>query len=251
MKPLKWYQNLSSVKTRREEGCFLVEGQRAISQIHESAPDALEEVLCLEEQRGRYPQIPERIITRQQLRQITALTTPQGIAAVVALPDDIYSDRLPDHPGNRLLYLDDVQDPGNIGTIIRTAAAFGFAGVIMSEGCADPFGIKAVQASAGSLLSLWIRKTSSAPPLLADLQRGGHLLTGLDAHADTSLCDIKTGPKRILCLGNEGHGIGETIAVMIDETVRIPMDRSRAESLNVSVSAAIAMYSVSQQRIDL
>ncbi|MBN2416771.1 RNA methyltransferase [bacterium] len=251
MKPLKWYQHLSSVKARREEVCFLVEGQRAIAQIHETAPDALQEVLCLEDEQGRFPQIPERIITRQQLRQITSLATPQGIAAVVTLPGDVYSDHLPDDPGDLLLFLDDVQDPGNVGTIIRTAAAFGFPGVIMSDGCADPFSIKTVQASAGSILSLWLRKTSSGPALLAGLREDGYALAGLDAGAAISLTALKPTGKRVLCLGNEGHGLHAEVSVMVDEMVRIPIARQRAESLNVSVSAAIAMYHAVQQRIDL
>jgi len=251
MKPLKWYQSLSSTKGRRQERCFLIEGHRAVSQTIASHADAVREVLCLDEHRGAYAQFPTRTITRQQLREITAMSTPQGVAAVVTLPEDVYTPRLPSSPGDLIVFLDDVQDPGNIGTVIRTAAAFGFSGILLSEGCADPFAVKSVQSSAGTVLSVWIRRTASFRDLLAFLKEQGYELTGLDAGGQRVLSIMKKCAQRVICLGNEAHGITAETAALLTETYRIPINRDHAESLNVSVSAAIGMYSAVQQRIDL
>jgi TrmH family RNA methyltransferase len=159
LKPLKWYKSLADKKERLEAGLFLVEGERAVRQIAENNPDAILEVLSTSEVPSFCSIYPYRHITGEQLRSITSATTPQGIIAVLRIPRDVYSANFPDNPGSKILLLEDIQDPGNIGSLIRTAVAFGFSGVIMSEKCADPLSPKVVQSTAGTILSLWIRRT--------------------------------------------------------------------------------------------
>jgi len=144
MKPLKWYRNLATKKGRIEAGAFLIEGDRAIKQMISNNPDAIVEIISTEELSPSYRNYSKRLITDSQLRSIGSTKTPQGIIAVVRLPMDTYSDQLPDNIGPKILLLEDVQDPGNVGTLIRTAVAFAFSGVILTEKCADPLSPKCV-----------------------------------------------------------------------------------------------------------
>jgi RNA methyltransferase, TrmH family len=157
VKPLSWYKDLSDSKKRREYGFFLVEGRRAIDQIKTATPGAIDEILVTERMldESKSFDCPSRILTDRQFSSISTSKTPQGIAAVVRVPEDAFSDELPRQTGSRLLLLEGVQDPGNVGTLVRTAAAFDFSGIVLSDKCADPFSPKAVQASAGSIMAVW------------------------------------------------------------------------------------------------
>jgi TrmH family RNA methyltransferase len=162
--------------------------------------------------------------------------------AVVRLPLDTYSDSLPEITGDKILLLEDVQDPGNTGTLIRTAAAFGFAGVIMTEGCADPFSPKVVQASAGSVLSLWLRRTVGAPGLVSNLKESGFVLAAADVNGTDGPALLSGRDKLVLALGNEAAGLSGEIMSLADCRIVIPTDRDKAESLNVAVCGAILMF---------
>ena len=173
---------------------------------------------------------------------ICSTRTPQGILAVVRLPLETYSDELPEEAGARILLLEDVQDPGNVGTLIRTAAAFGFSGVILTIGCADPMAPKCVQSSAGAVLSLWLRRTAHCLDLVRDLRLRGYCLVAadLDGEEDTSVFRTRDG--LVLALGNEGGGLSNALLDMASHRFRIATERRRAESLNVAACGAICMY---------
>ncbi|MFC1914963.1 TrmH family RNA methyltransferase, partial [Chloroflexota bacterium] len=161
LKPFKWYRRLATKKGRLEAGAFIVEGTRSINQIISNYPDEIIEILTIEEPLPAYSNYVVRLVTESQFRYICQTRTPQGVMAVVRMPVDIWSDCLPDDIGNKILLLEDIQDPGNVGTLIRTAAAFSFSGAIMSENCADPLSPKCVQATMGTVLSIWLRRTTN------------------------------------------------------------------------------------------
>ena len=141
-------------------GAFIVEGERALSQVYHLHPEELQEILVDKDPPKAWKdKAPVRVLTPGQFASISKNKTPQGIAGIITLPQESYSSKLPELYGERVLLLEDVQDPGNVGTLIRAAAAFNFDGAILSAGCADPFSPKVIQASAGSVLSLWIRRT--------------------------------------------------------------------------------------------
>ena len=160
LKPLKWYKQLATEKGRLEAGAFLVEGERAVRQIVNNHSDEVVEIVTMKEVPAVYSDYPVRYVTESQFRSICNTKTPQGTMAVVRLPRDVYSAELPQDTGTRILLLEDVQDPGNVGTLIRTAAAFGYSGVILTEKCADPLSPKCIQSTAGTVLALWIRRTA-------------------------------------------------------------------------------------------
>lgn len=242
LKSLKWYKQLATSKGRLESGVFAVEGERAIRQIIDSHPDHVIEIVAVEELPARYRKYPVRLVTSSQFRSISKAKTPQDIMAVVRIPADMYSDSLPENAGNRLLFLEDVQDPGNVGTLIRAAAAFDFAGVILSDKCADPLSPKCVQSTAGSVLSVWMRRTVRYLVLVKELKSKGYCLVAaaLDGKEDTFV--LSRREKLLLALGNEASGLSEAVLKESDYRLRIPVSVAKAESLNVAACGAICMY---------
>jgi len=242
LKPIKWYKDLADKGTRTAAGAFLVEGTRAIQQIIISNPRAVKEILSVEETSPLYSKYPRRQVTESQLKSISSTQTPQDTIAVVRLPTDTYSDRLPDNTGNRILLLEDVQDPGNAGTLIRTAAAFGYSGIILTEKCADPFSPKCVQSTAGAVLSLWIRRTPHYLKLIEELIDKGYILIAMDLRGDTDISVLKGRDKLLLALGNEAAGLSRSILDSANYRVKLPVIPEKAESLNVASCGAICMY---------
>ena len=137
--------------------------------------------------------------------------------------------------------LEDVQDPGNAGSLIRTAAALGYNGVIMSDKCADPFSPKVVQSTAGSLLSVWIRRNGGYLQMAAQLKNEGYELICADLRGEESL-NFKYSGSHMLALGSEGSGISKELLELGSRAVRIPIEKSCAESLNVAAAGAILMF---------
>ena len=242
LKPLKWYHDLATKKGRSETGAFAVEGHRAIEQIITGHPESIIEILADQEPEPVFRGYPLRKLTRSQFLSISNTKTPQGILAVVKLPEEIYSDCLPEDCGNKVLLLEDIQDPGNAGTLIRTAAAFDFSGIIMTEKCADPLSPKCVQATAGSVLSVWIRRTQKYAGLAQSLKDKGHYVVAADLAGteDTSVMSRKE--KLLLALGNEASGLSKNILDMANFRMRLPTNQQKAESLNVAACGAVCMF---------
>jgi len=246
-KPLKWYRELREKKGRLEAGAFLVEGDRAIRQIIAGRPEAILEILAADEPLPAHRDYPVRRITESQLHYITSTQTPQGNVAVVRLPADIYAGSLPRDTGKRVLLLEDIQDPGNAGTLIRTAAAFGFSGVILTENGADPLSPKCVQATAGSVLSVWLRRTKDCLGLARALKNIGYTLVAADLAGTAGPGALHGQEKLLLALGNEAAGLSNNLLDTADLRLQIPVIKEKAESLNVAACGAILMYLCSEQ----
>ena len=241
LKPFKWYKELKEKKGRLKTGAFLVEGDKALRQIMSTHPDEITEIIAIGEPPSVYRGYPARLVTESQFRNISQTKTPQGIMAVVRMPEDIYSARLPKSTGKRVLLLEDIQDPGNVGTIIRAAAALDFSGVILTENCADPLAPKCVQATAGTVLSVWLRRTSRYLDLARSLRRDGYTLIATEVNGTAEPSVLKQ-EKLLLALGNEAAGISEALLDEADFRLGIPIVQEKAESLNVAVCGAILMY---------
>jgi RNA methyltransferase, TrmH family len=248
MKPISWYKSLSQSKYRCEHGYFLIDGKRAVDHVLTYHRQSVRELLCVEDTARSYQSqssdIPVRIISEANMNAISPSRTPQGVCALVRIPDDVYTSKIPETStaiNGKILLLEHIQDPGNVGTLIRTAAAFGVDGVIMSGQCADPFSPKAVQSTAGSILSLWIRRGNGYLRMIAELKNRGCKLIAADLQGVDIQDQAWTDP-RILALGNEGAGLSEDVIRMSDYKVRIPISESGAESLNVAVAGGILMF---------
>jgi TrmH family RNA methyltransferase len=241
LKPLKWYKKLATKKGRLEAEAFLVEGPRAISHVMHQHAEAILEVLTTEESPPLYHRYPVRRVTESQLGSICHTKTPQGIAAVVRLPVHAYANDLPSPVGAKVLLLEDVQDPGNVGALIRTAAAFDFSGVLLTDKCADPFSPKCVQSTAGTVLAVWISRTPGYLELLGSLKQRGYACVAADLQGTEEPSMLGVQHKLVLALGNETSGLSSSLLHLADARLKIPLS-PKAESLNVAACGAICMF---------
>jgi len=241
LKPLKWYKQLTTKKGRLAAGAFLVEGHRAITQIVQQQPEAILEILTVAAPPPAYRPYRVRYVTESQLHALCTTQTPQGLLAVVRLPAALYTDALPPALGPKVVLLEDVQDPGNVGTLIRTAAAFDFSGVILTEKCADPLAPKCVQSTAGTVLAVWIRRTPHYLMLATTLKASGYACMAADVHGTDNPIRLGSQPRLLLMLGNEAAGLSPALLDLAQARLKIPLSHN-AESLNVAACGAICMY---------
>jgi RNA methyltransferase, TrmH family len=219
-----------------------------VGQVISSHPAAIEEVLIDEGvvDASVYSGFFVRALPAGKLKTIAASMNPQGVVAVIRLPEGYYQSTLPSSPGKRIVLLEDIQDPGNVGTIIRTAVAFGFGGVLLSRKCADPFSPKVVQASAGAILVPWIRRDDNYMEYVEQLKMSGHRLLCADVRGKRSI-SFSQIPRMIIAFGNEGTGLSSRLSGLADDCFAIPMERNSVESLNVAVSGAITLFAAFRQ----
>lgn len=181
--------------------------------------------------------------------RIAQTETSQGILAIVAKPR---SDRTTflkaiADPKDHVLVLDRLQDPGNIGTIIRTADAADYAGMIVMKGTGDIFSPKVIRAAAGSLLRLPVYQASSEEEALSILAEAGKTLVGTTPEAGLAYNQADWTRGTALMIGNEGNGLSQTFKAATHVNVRIPMNKE-VDSLNAAVAAGILIYESIKER---
>jgi RNA methyltransferase, TrmH family len=234
---------------RDDAGFFLAEGRQAVAEAL-ADPTAVREVFATEAAAEAHhdllaaASVPVRIVTDKAAAGLSETVTPQGLVAVCALRD-VPADRLTAAPPRLAVALAELADPGNAGTVLRTADACGAGAVVFGAGSADPFGGKAVRASAGSLFHVDVVRGADLTTLLPALQDAGVTVLAADGGGEVTLDEIAAsgrlaGPVLWL-FGNEARGVPADLAALADARVRIPM-RGRAESLNLAAAAAICLY---------
>lgn len=232
---ISFIKSLHQKKYRKENGLFCIEGIKSIGEFINSNYK-LHSIYYNPTFFSSLPKFPANIklfeVNNAELDKISTLQTPQGILALVHMP--VQQKLNPESLRNKFsLVLDDVQDPGNLGTIIRTADWFGIQDLICSEHTVEVYNPKTVQATMGSLARMRIHYTDLATFIGdASLPVYGALLNG------NSIYNIDWGTEGLILLGNEGHGISEELIAKITTSVTIPRI-GEAESLNVAISAAI------------
>jgi len=230
---IKFIKQLKQKKYRNMHRVFIVEGLKSIRDFLNSGFISQKIYSKIEIDDLKDSNIPIEIITEQQLRQLSFLKNPKDALAIFEQPKN---EKLPDK--NLIIALDNIQDPGNIGTIIRTADWLGIQNIVCSIGTVDVYNPKVVQASMGSLAHVSVHYTSLTEYFLnTDIPVFGACLRGKD------LKNIQTTKDAILLIGNEGNGISDELKKYIEQPVYIPKSKhSKAESLNASIAAAILMY---------
>lgn len=232
-------------KTREAEGLFLAEGVRVVEELVGSGVPvrfAIVSPAAAADERGRalVQEIGERVPVRRvgdaELAALAATETPQGILAVAEIPR-----RELGAVGDAAtaLVLDGVQDPGNFGTMVRTADAFGVDLVAGLPGTVDPWNPKCVRAAAGAAFRVPIVQPEPEP-LLEWLRGHAFAIYGADA-AGRDVARVRFARRAALVVGNEGAGLSAALRGAADELVAIPIEE-RAESLNVAVAAGILLY---------
>ena len=235
-KLVKKITSLSQKKYRDQFGEFFVEGIKSVEEAIKYNQEITNILYC--------PEMIDYKLDRQALtvskeimHKISDTLSPQGIIAVCKIPKYEIEKK------NKLVYLDRVQDPGNVGTIIRTADAFGFDGVILSKECADVYSPKVVRSTMGSLFHIPIYQDVTIEKVKS---LGNKIYSAvLDTKNFVNDTDIST--PFVLVIGNEGSGISTEVRNITDEFVKINM-AGNAESLNASIAAGILMYEFSKNK---
>lgn len=231
---VKNWKKLHKRKYRNQTSTFLVEGFHLVEEVMKSGW-TVKELIVREETEVTLPDdIPYTIVSRDVFAAVAETETPQGIAAVVAKEDYTFT------PGSLTLMLDAVQDPGNIGTLIRTADAAGFDQVIVGTGSVDIFNDKVIRASQGSLFHLPVL-TGDLTDYVGELKDQGVEIWASTLENAASYKELPIPEKAALVVGNEGSGISEELVEAADQQVYIPI-YGQAESLNAAIAGAVLMY---------
>jgi TrmH family RNA methyltransferase len=210
---------------------FLIEGFHLLEMALKA--QAVETIFTLKD----YPSsVPTFQVTPEIIAKLSSTVSPEGI---VALCHKIPA-KAPSSP--RLLFLDEVRDPGNVGTLLRTALAFGFEDVILSKGSAEAYSSKVLLASQGALFSLNLLESEKTPEEeVRSLKERGYRIIVTSLKASVPPEEIKTLDSPLaLVLGNEAHGVAPAVLALADQSVRIPM--GGIDSLNVAVAGGILLY---------
>ena len=180
---------------------------------------------------------------------VSETITPQGVLAVVGMPcyrllDEDYLDKIYSKTGKiKLLILEDTSDPGNLGTIMRTAEAAGVTGVIMTKGTVDIFNPKVVRSTMGSIFRLPFAYEEDLKETIKELKKQGISFYATHLKGEKSYKAIKYSDRSAILIGNEAKGLSDKVADLADTYVIIPM-QGKVESLNAAVAAALMMYEV-------
>ena len=232
---IKWVRSLQQKKNRDAEGVFVAEGKK-----------------CVEELRGAFELVllvtPDNA-TEVEIAQMSNLRTPQGVIGVFRKPISNTQYSISDNqypiPNTLSIVLDGVQDPGNLGTIIRTCDWFGVHDIYCSKDTADCYNPKVVQATMGALARVRVHYLDLEPWLqevqAAGLPLYGTLLEGRNMYEAGAIADKGRG---VIIMGNEGNGISPMIRELITHPIRIPSypaDAETSESLNVGIATAIVL----------
>lgn len=228
---IKWVRSLQQKKFRDAEGVFVAEGEKCVNDLK----GAFDLVLLIS---------PENA-TQTEIEQMSSLRTPQGVIGVFKKRKDMGNGLL-DMGDGLWVALDGVQDPGNLGTIIRTCDWFGVHHIVCSRDTADCYNPKVVQATMGALARVSVHYIDNLGDMLQQMQKAdypiyGTLLDGKDMYEPTA---IPTKDKGIIVMGNEGNGISPEVRELVTHPLFIPSyptDIPTSESLNVSIATAIIL----------
>lgn len=243
---VKDWRKLQTRKGRKKFGQYLLDGWHLVQEASQSDQQMLaligtaDELAQHEDIVARFENVYE--VTPEIINHITETNSPQGIVAVVALPD-VHA--VPKTKKGAWLLLDRVQDPGNVGTMVRTADAAGFAGVVASNRTADFFNPKVVRSMQGSQFHLRL-VVANLERWIDDFRDEQHPVYGTQLNPQAkNFRDVHPGNNFALVMGNEGQGMATDLLAQTTTNLYIPM-RGNAESLNVAVSAGILMFQLNQ-----
>ena len=250
---IKQLKSLHQKKFRRHENQFLLEGNRLIDQALSADAQIIEVWMTQKNldsdfgknilQQFEEKNIPFSLAPEKIIRQMSDSLNDQWIIALAPIPEyEKYND-----PPKWAIYLDGISDPGNMGTILRTAAWFGIKSIFRSPECVDPFNSKVVRSALGAHFYFSHFEATSEEKVLGDYTKAGMEIFGSDMKGSPiRSLNLKTAKGWILILGNEAHGIGELSKSFITSTISIPGIEG-LESLNVSVAGGILLHALTAQ----
>ncbi len=255
---------LKSKKERDEQGVFVIEGLRIYKDTLNTAPQYLESVFVSESFIKEKDNRGEALLTgTSDIKDITVVkdsvfdsisqtVTPQGVMCIVRKPEYSLSEdgvfisengvMIDNGKGQRkLLVLENIQDPGNLGTMLRTAEAAGMSGIIMNRGCADIYNPKIIRSTMGSIFRVPFIYSDDLLGTINKLQNNEINVFAAYLHGGIPYTEADYGKNYALMIGNEGNGLTEEAAAIADKRIYIPMS-GQIESLNAAIAAAILMF---------
>lgn len=256
-KIIKHINALHSKKYRDQYNEYFVEGIKIVNEALLYAAFDISYVVFTDEYE-KYPElinisdeckmrkITQYIVDNKLFKYISETDNPQGILCVIKKSQLDY-ELLIKKDNLNILLLDEIQDPGNLGTIIRTADAFDIDAVILSQGCVDLYNGKTIRSTMGSLFHIPIIEQIEIEHIINKLKNNGVLIIGADPYGVNITEYKKDIKKAAIIIGNEARGINPKIKKDIDISLRIPMP-GKAESLNAGVAAALMIYEISIRR---
>ncbi|MBQ2836368.1 MAG: RNA methyltransferase [Clostridia bacterium] len=250
---VKHIKKLKDKKYRDESNEYIVEGVKLIEEAVKENVKIKRIIVC--EDTTRTYEIPTNVmleiakyeciyVTDKIFASITQVANPQGIMAIIeknSTNEDI------DYSQDIIVALDDVQDPGNLGTILRTVDSIGLNQIIVSKETADAFNPKVVRSTMGAIFRIKIIEVEDLKQTIKEMKKHHFKLMVTSLQTDNSIYDIDFH-KKVIVIGNESIGVSKEIQDMADEKAKIPM-LGKTESLNASVAAGIVMYEYVRQKL--
>lgn len=250
---IKSIKKLKERKHRKEQGCYIAEGTKLVEEAIIEKCNIQKIVICEEciknnalskkllYEIAKYDCI---YVSEAVFNQISDVTSPQGILAVIKLEQN---NREIDYNQELLLILDDVQDPGNLGTIIRTADSIGLNQIILSDKCGDVYNPKVVRSTMGAIFRIKIIKSENLTDTISKIKENNFTVASTNLKTDTTIYDISYN-KTAIVIGNEANGVSSEILEKSDKQIKIPM-LGKTESLNASVATSIILYEYVRQKL--
>ncbi|MFT3824118.1 MAG: RNA methyltransferase [Chitinophagaceae bacterium] len=227
---VKYIQSLSQKRQRDEDGVFVAEGPKIINELLDASNIQVQQLFAVEAWSKQYPAVPVTVVDEKELERLSFLQTPNQVVGIFKKP--VLSGKI----SPLSLALDTIQDPGNMGTIIRCADWFGIQTIIAGKDCADVFSPKVVQSTMGSIsrvqviyedLPTWFQKNPSVKVYAAALN-------------GTPLAQLEPVSEGVIVIGNESKGISEAVLSKATHRITIPR-KGEAESLNAAVATGIIL----------
>ena len=228
---IKNIKKLNEKKYRDETNLYLVEGEHLVREAYKN--NALEELILLENKNIDI-NIKTSYITENVLKYISNLDTPNGIIGICKKKNNNLN-------GNKIVILDNIQDPGNLGTIIRSCVAFNVDTLVLSSDTVDLYNPKVIRATQGMMFKQNIIISNNLEELILELKQNNYTIYTTNVKNGKSLKTIEKKDRFAIIMGNEGNGVRENLNTLSDEYLYIDMNKN-CESLNVAVATSIILY---------
>ncbi|MDE4542094.1 RNA methyltransferase [Thermoanaerobacterium sp. R66] len=244
---IKNIKKLSDKKYRYEKRLFFVEGKNSVFEALKSGFEVVH-LLVAEDFNVDFQIEKEKIVfvDERVFKKISDTVAPQMIMAVIKMPKWEVNDIVKE--GGFYVILDEVQDPGNVGTIIRSADAFNVDGIFAINNTVDIYNPKVLRSTMGSIFHLPVVNDVEPSKLFDVLKKNGIRILSTSLKAEKYIYDFDISKNVALIFGNESRGVNSDLDEFVDDSFKIPMD-GMAESLNVSVAASICLYESERQRL--
>lgn len=229
---------LNNKKYREEYQEFIIEGYHLVNEAYDN--NYLKEVYCIDEKDvTKYKNIKSYLVTSEIINKVSTTTSPQKIIGISKLLNNVDINQYLNND-NKIVILDEINDPGNLGTIIRTAAALGYNLIAMSSNTVDIYNSKVIRSTQGTIYHTNIY-IGDIKELIINLKEHHYKVYGTSLHNAVNLNDVESSKRMAIIFGNEARGTKEELLSLTTKNIILPMENN-VESLNVAVACGIIMY---------